>query len=156
MLSRSITDHVESRAGRVDGLGLLPSQVSFAAEKTLGRPKGRALGEEVCGYEIHHGVVSVQAGETFLDGCRDGAVYGTTWHGVFENDGFRRAYLREVAAHAHRDFVVAPSTSFAALREARLDALGDLVADHVDTGALLRLIESGPSRDLPALRATLG
>ncbi|MDP9091790.1 MAG: cobyric acid synthase [Actinomycetota bacterium] len=156
MLARSITDHIESRAGRVDGLGLLPSDVSFAAEKTLGRPKGSAFGEQVIGYEIHQGQVCVDSGDAFLDGCRDGAVWGTTWHGIFENDGFRRAFLREVAAHAQREFVVAADTSFAALREARLDALGDLVANHVDTGALRRLIETGPPRDLRTVRATLG
>ena len=28
-----------------------------------------------------------------IDGVRDGATYGTTVHGVFENDEFRRAFL---------------------------------------------------------------
>jgi adenosylcobyric acid synthase len=156
MLARSITDQVESRAGTVDGLGLLPTSVRFAAEKRLGRPHGSALGTEVRGYEIHHGVVSVDAGEPFLDGCRAGAVWGTSWHGVFENDEFRRAFLRRLALSAGRDFAGSPDTSFAALREARLDALGDLVGDHLDTAALFRLIENGPPPDLPTLRSQLG
>jgi adenosylcobyric acid synthase len=37
------------------------------------------------------------------------------------------------------------------VREARLDRLGDLVAEHADTYALWRLIESGPPPDLPLL-----
>ena len=37
------------------------------------------------------------AAEPFLDGWNVGATYGTTWHGAFENDGFRRAFLAEVA-----------------------------------------------------------
>jgi adenosylcobyric acid synthase len=47
--------------------------------------------------------------------------------------------------------VPAPDTDFAQLREARLDALGDLVADHLDTAALTRLITSGPPGGLPVL-----
>ena len=156
MLARTITDDVESRAGVVPGLGLLPTDVRFARDKTLGRPVGTALGHTVRGYEIHHGVVAVDEGaEPFLDGARAGSVFGTTWHGALEDDGFRRAFLTEVARVAGRRFVVAPDTDFAAVRETRLDALGDLVAEHADTDALWRLVESGPPADLPVLPAGL-
>jgi adenosylcobyric acid synthase len=143
MLAREVVDDVESGAGRVEGLGLLPARVRFGRDKVLGRPEGTAYGEPVAAYEIHHGRVEVEGGERFLDGCAAGSVQGTTWHGVFENDGFRRAFLRDVAATSGRRFVPAAGTSFAALRERRLDALGDLVADHLDTGALRRLVERG-------------
>ncbi|MGW1066990.1 cobyric acid synthase [Streptomyces aureus] len=157
LLGEHIEDEVESRAGHVDGLGLLPVRVRFAREKTLARPVGRALGEHVEGYEIHHGVAEVTGGRTFmsdadgagLDGCRVGAVWGTHWHGSLESDGFRRAFLREVAAAAGRRFVPAPDTSFAALREEQLDRLGDLIEEHADTDALWRLIESGAPQGLP-------
>jgi adenosylcobyric acid synthase len=161
MLARTITDDVESRAGVVPGLGLLPADVRFAATKTLGRPVGTALGQTVRGYEIHHGVVTVDlargdpAAEPFLDGARAGSVFGTTWHGALEDDGFRRAFLAEVARISGRRFVPAPDTDFAAVREARLDALGDLIAEHADTGALERLIESGPPDGLPLLASGL-
>ncbi|KAA9375917.1 cobyric acid synthase [Microbispora cellulosiformans] len=151
MLARTITDQVESGAGRVAGLGLLPADVVFAAEKTLGRPSGEAYGHPVEAYEIHHGIVTRDAGEGFLDGCRIGNVWGTTWHGALENDGFRRAFLAEVARAAGREFHADPGLSFAALREARLDALGDLVERNVDTGALLALIEAGPPPGLRVL-----
>lgn len=157
LLGERIEDDVESRAGVVDGLGLLPVRVRFAAEKTLARPVGDALGERVEGYEIHHGVADVHGGEPFLtdhreeplDGCRVGSVWGTHWHGALESDGFRRAFLRRVAADAGRAFVPAPDTSFGALREEQLDRLGDLIEEHADTGALLRLIEDGPPAGLP-------
>ncbi|AVV43370.1 cobyric acid synthase [Streptomyces sp. ID05-04B] len=157
ILGTRIEDEVESRLGRVDGLGLLPVRVRFAPEKTLTRPVGEALGESVEGYEIHHGVATVDGGEAFLrddrgnplDGCRVGQVWGTHWHGSLESDGFRRAFLREVAAAAGRRFVPAPDTSFAALREEQLDRLGDLIEEHADTDALWRLIESGAPRGLP-------
>ncbi|RZU34266.1 cobyric acid synthase [Blastococcus saxobsidens] len=152
MLARTITDEVESGAGTVPGLGLLPADVRFAREKTLGRPVGTALGERVAGYEIHHGIVTVDDdAEPFLDGARAGSVFGTTWHGALENDGFRRAFLSEVARTTGRRFVPAPGTDFAAVREARLDRLGDLIAEHADTDALWRLIEAGPPPGLPLL-----
>ncbi|MET9293024.1 cobyric acid synthase [Streptomyces sp. NPDC003077] len=149
MLGERIEDEVESRAGTVDGLGLLPVRVRFAADKTLARPSGEALGEPVEGYEIHHGVAEVGGGEPFLDGCRVGPVWGTHWHGSLESDGFRRAFLRRVAADAGRAFVPAPDTSFAALREEQLDRLGDLIEEHADTDALWRLIENGVPEGLP-------
>jgi adenosylcobyric acid synthase len=160
MLAEVIDDPVESRQGRVDGLGLLPVRVVFGPAKRLGRPTGRALGAPVTGYEIHHGIAKVtdpagHGSEPFLDGCRRGAVWGTSWHGVLENDQFRRAFLAEVAALAGRDFTPAPGTDFAALRQARLDVLGDLVADHLDTEALSRLISGGPPPGLPSLLVSL-
>ncbi|MES9522919.1 cobyric acid synthase [Streptomyces capoamus] len=149
ILGEHIEDEVESRAGAVPGLGVLPVRVRFAREKTLTRPSGEALGERVDGYEIHHGVATVEGGEPFLDGCRVGQTWGTHWHGSLESDGFRRAFLREVAAAAGRRFVPAPDTSFAALREEQLDRLGDLIEQHADTDALRRLIESGAPQGLP-------
>jgi adenosylcobyric acid synthase len=153
MLGREIDDLVESGAGRVAGLALLPVRVAFGAHKQLARPAGSAYGCAVTGYEIQHGVAVADQGsaEPFLDGCRSGAVWGTSWHGTMENDPFRRAFLADVAALAGRDFVPAPGTDFAALRQARLDVLGDLVADHLDTGALLGLISAGPPPGLPVI-----
>ncbi|MFD0901921.1 cobyric acid synthase [Actinomadura sediminis] len=153
MLAREIRDDVESGEGSVAGLDVLPASVVFGREKVLGRPGGSAYGERVEAYEIHHGVVSVEGGEPFLDGCRQGGVWGTTWHGAMENDGFRRAFLADVAGAAGRDFVPAPDVSFAALREATLDALGDLVEEHLDTDAVWRLIEQGAPAGLPVVRS---
>lgn len=149
MLAERIIDEVESGAGVVAGLGLLPATVHFGAAKTLGRPVGEAYGAPVAAYQIYHGVVTAHGGRPFLDGCRSGPVWGTAWHGALENDAFRRAFLADVAAMAGRDFTPAPDTSFAALREARLDALGDAVETYLDTSALARLIEHGAPAGLP-------
>jgi len=153
MLGRRIDDPVESRAGMVEGLGLLPVTVTFGADKRLGRPSGTEYGEVVHGYEIHHGIARLDEGATpwLGDGCRSDAVWGTSWHGSLENDGFRRAFLTEVASVAGADFAPAPGTCFAALREARLDMLGDLVADHLDIRAISSLIDNGVPPGLPIL-----
>ncbi|MFP5364873.1 MAG: cobyric acid synthase [Thermoleophilia bacterium] len=162
MLGTAIEDGVESRAGAVDGLGLLPVSTVFAADKLLRRRAGAcpSLGgaRSQSGYEIRHGRVSRHGGEPLLiaddgepDGCRDGWTLGTAWHGALEDDALRRALLRAVAAARRRTFI-AGSDSFAALRERRLDALGDLVEQHLDTDAVLALLRSGAPTDLPTIQ----
>ncbi|MCW2669494.1 MAG: Cobyric acid synthase [Frankiales bacterium] len=149
MLGTTIVDDVESRAGAVDGLGLLPVSTAFGPDKLLGRPIGSWLGHQVTtAYEIHHGRITVAGGEPFLDGVRVGAVSGTVWHGALESDGFRRAYLSEVAALTGRDWLPG-ERSFADVRQARLDLLGDLVADHLDTAFVERLLTDGSPVGLP-------
>src|SRR5258708_13296143 len=148
MLARDIDDHVESHAGIVEGLGLLPAGVRFGQEKVLRRRAEETGGQTVTGYEIRHGVVDVVGGEPFPGGCAVGVIRGTTWHGIFESDEFRRLLLHELAAEAGRDFEAA-QISFEAVRQRRLDVLGDLVAEHIDTGHLLRLINEGAPAGLP-------
>jgi adenosylcobyric acid synthase len=153
MLAASICDDVESGAGQVSGLDLLPARVTFAEAKVLGRPAATAYGAPVTGYEIHHGVVTIDGitGEPFLDGCHSGTVWGTSWHGTLENDEFRRAFLTQVAEIAGRDFKAAPDTCFADIRDRALERRADLLAEHLDTAALVRLIEGGPPPGLPVL-----
>ena len=144
MLGDRIVDQVESGAGEVTGLGLLPVSVIFGADKVLATTGGRWRGCEVTGYEIHHGVATVAAGsEEFLGGLRVGAVWGTMWHGAFENDEFRRAWL--TATTVFRADPAAPG--FRARREAMLDRLADAVEQHLDVGRLLDLV--GVSRVKP-------
>jgi adenosylcobyric acid synthase len=152
MLGESIRDGVESGERGVSGLGLLPVETVFAEEKVLARPEGRApMFEEVSvsGYEIRHGRVRRFGGEPLFatngsaEGCRVGTTFGTSWHGVFESDGFRRAFLSWVSELRGLDWATGDEP-FAARREEQLDKLGDLVAENVDREALLRLIEGGP------------
>jgi adenosylcobyric acid synthase len=159
MLAESIHDEVESGRGTVPGLGLLPVEITFAARKTLAVSSGSGLGAPASGYEIHHGYVSAGAPEPLLryedgrpEGAVAGTVFGTHWHGAFESDGFRRRFLAEAARLSGRHgFTVAVDTRYAQVRERALDALGDLVEEHLDTDALWRLIEKGPTPGLPFL-----
>jgi adenosylcobyric acid synthase len=137
-------------------LVILPGSRATVADLAWLRERGladavaarAARGEPVTGYEIHHGVVTAEGGEPFPGGCCAGAVLGTTWHGIFESDGFRRALLRRVAAAAGRSFKPGDVT-FASLRERKLDTLADLIDAHTDTAALQDLIDHGAPADLP-------
>ncbi|TCK25108.1 cobyric acid synthase [Pseudonocardia endophytica] len=161
MLGARIRDPygVEAAPGTdVDGLGLLDLEVEFEPDKHLGTPSGSAWGVPVTGYEIHHGRV-VRSGDAPMlegEGSDRGHVLGTHWHGIAENDAFRRLLLTRLAAEARRDgFTVADDTSFAAERTRQADVLGDLVEQHLDTGALEQVIRNGAPADLPVVTSGL-
>jgi adenosylcobyric acid synthase len=158
MLGGRIADPHGVEGESADGLGLLDLETSFAATKTLGNPTGTAWGVPVTGYEIHHGQV-VRSGDPQLldgEGSDTGAVLGTHWHGLLENDAFRRLLLARLATAAGRTgFVAAPDTSFAAVRGAQLDLLGDLVEQHIDICALEHVISHGAPPDLPIVTSGL-
>jgi adenosylcobyric acid synthase len=177
MLGRHIVDDVESGAGGVEGLGVLPVRTVFEPEKLTRPRRGRALGETVSGYEIRHGrpawtgphppggesgsgasepepfaVLDDDLG-TGPEGVRleGGRLAGTNLHGLFEADGFRREFLAGVARRRGKVFA-SGGVSFAAAREAQIDLLADLVEEHLDVAALLELAAASapPSPDTTA------
>jgi adenosylcobyric acid synthase len=170
MLGRTIDDAVESGAGTVDGLGLLPVATRFETTKVTRPRTGEAVlpgpvpaGDRhaVTGYEIHHGrmtsaapwITLVDGWGTEAEGAADvaGRVLGTSLHGLFETDGFRRAFLAAVAARRGKAY--APSgLSFAAAREEQFDRLADLVETHLDIAAIERLIACGAAVPVPSER----
>ena len=155
MLGRTIADPdgTEGRSGaRVDGLGLLGLTTRFAAEKVLRLPTGREFGQDVAGYEIHHGRITRRDDDDFIGGARRGRVFGTMWHGTLEADGFRSAFLAEVARSAAAGGAPdgraggareASGAGFGRAREARLDLLADLAEEHLDLDAILELARAG-------------
>ena len=140
MLTERILDDLESGDGDVPGLGLLPGEVRFAAEKVLGRPRGTWRNETVEGYTIHHGRVHASGGEEFCGGQQVDATFGTMWHGAFESDGFRRAFLTEVAERAGSDWrPVEGVPGYAEQREAMIERLADACEENLDVTALLEV-----------------
>lgn len=139
MLCRRIDDPVESRVGSVDGLGLLDADIVFAPDKTLQHHEG-----PLHGYEIHHGQLAASTEDDWFGvGIRRGSVYGTHWHGLLDNNEFRRRWLRDVG---RTGFVVADDTDVPARRDAQLDLMADLLIAHVDIDAITGLLEHGPPR----------
>lgn len=151
MLGRAIDDPIESRAGAVAGLGLLPCTTTFEEPKIV----TPSSGEDVEGYQIRFGRPRPDAGaDSWLtltdgpEGClsADGHVRGTSLHGLLDADGFRRDLLAEVAALRGRDY--APSaTGFADAREAHLDLLGDWVTAHLPLDRLTEMAAQAAAPD---------
>ncbi len=155
-------DRVESAEAEVPGLALLPVSTRFLPVKSTDRVKARALpgrgllrnagGMEIAGYEIHMGDTpadplsvpfqivrrSHKAGNG-TDGClsADGNVLGTYIHGLFHNENFRRAILKELAAR--KGVLFAPVHS-ALSPEEQYDRLAALVRSSLDMKLILRLL----------------
>ncbi len=168
MLGQYITDpyQVETTQGRVEGLGLLEVQTELAREKVTVQSHGELVAGgwpimdqlQVSGYEIHMGrtrlestasplllVVENNTEESHFDGAlnTDGTVWGTYFHGIFDNDHFRRRYLdllkqKRFGAQA----ASLPTGSFAVQKEKSLDLLADLLADALDMAAIKTIIEN--------------
>ena len=155
MLCRRIEDTVESGIGEVAGLGLLDADIAFSEAKTL-----RRWQQPLTGYEIHHGRLTRCAEAGWFDlntgpadepdsepqGIMRGAVFGTHWHGLLDNDDFRRAWLTRVADAAGRTGFVVADTNVAARRDAQLDLIAELLASHLDVEAVLALLDGPPPR----------
>ena len=168
MLGQYITDpyQVETTQGRVEGFGLLEVQTELDREKVTVQSCGELVAGawptmaqlQISGYEIHMGRTrlestaralllvaenSTQAGH--YDGAlsADGTVWGTYFHGIFDNDDFRRQYLNLLKQKRFGVQVASlPPGSFAAQKEKGLDSLADLLADALDMTAIKIIIEN--------------
>ncbi|MBN4926267.1 cobyric acid synthase [Hoyosella rhizosphaerae] len=165
MLGHRIVDDVESGSGVVEGLGVFDLDIRFAADKVLAQSSGTgaavAPGVDVRGFEIHHGRVERTGDAPLLstgegsEGSVRGATFGTHWHGLLENDEFRRSFLTSIATLAGRDgFVPDASTCFERERDAQLDLIADAIESHLDMDALERII-NGPTQSLPTVTSRL-
>ena len=57
------------------------------------------------------------------------------WHGAWENDGFRRAWLAEIAAAAGSPWrPILTHRRIGCARETMINTLADAVEEHVDLG----------------------
>ncbi|MEM6283042.1 MAG: cobyric acid synthase, partial [Chloroflexota bacterium] len=155
MLGNTITDpqNVESDVTRVAGLGLIDSETEFRTQKSTQRTKATirskvawmaALnGEAVTGYEIHMGQTTPHSLQNYPhwlhtgsrgDGAisADGRVWGCYLHGLFENENFRRAWLRSLGWQGDSN----PQPSFSQ----RVDRLADHVETALDMQRLLQIV----------------
>ncbi|MHB1986922.1 MAG: cobyric acid synthase [Acidimicrobiales bacterium] len=160
MLGQTIEDDYESRAGRVEGIGLLPVVTTFTPSKRTRPRRGTALASPITGYEIHQGEPRVlpDAPVTSLielddafgksdEGCvtPGSRIIGTSLHGLFESDEFRTAFLKEIAVRRASHW--RPSgLRLADQREAQINRMADAIEEHLDVNLILSLICSAASR----------
>ena len=145
MLGTSISDPqgIEGLAGTSAALGLLQVQTTMTQDKRLTRTNAihAISGLPIEAYEIHIGrSEGPDCARPFarIDGrpegavSEDGRVMGSYLHGMFSDDRFRAAFLRDLG------IVVAPR-SHAADIEATLNALAAHIEAHLDVAGLLGL-----------------
>jgi adenosylcobyric acid synthase len=167
MLGHSVEDphHIESSEAGASGLGLLPIRTRFEPQKITAQVLARvggpsfltgasAGGEALTGYEIHMGMVALDAGARpafriatrngsacdALDGAvsTGGHVVGTMIHGIFDNAAVRRSLLGYLYKRKGADLPVTvremPS------REAEYDRLAAAAREHLDLALLRGLV----------------
>ena len=130
-------------AGTVEGLGLLPVRHHVRRREGPGAAVSGTLadGTIVEGYEIHHGTCADRA-ETPLfadEGCRVGLGGGhVVARAVRERRASDASFLTEVGPRGGSGLRGRlPTVGFDDIREARFERLADMVADHLDTEALV-------------------
>ncbi len=145
-------DGVSGQAGDVRGLGLLPVETVFGAEKRTHPAEGVTAGGwllppgiPVKGYEIHQGRSQVlQACSSLVelphpDGACQGLVAGTYLHGLLDTPRVRDALVRALRERKglpeRQDDVGGGQLS----REAGYEAAADVLEQHLDLEGLLPL-----------------
>lgn len=161
MLGRRITDSEGAEGGgEINGLGLLQTETTFAAQKHRTRVSGRILpcggtlssmgGVTVDGYEIHMGETVLLDGASplvaldnaRLDGCCCGNVYGSYLHGFFDAEACREAVLTALAT-AKGVSLAAPSFDLNAYKNRQYDMLARSMREHLDMGLIRRILDEG-------------
>ncbi len=157
MLGARIFDphHVESESDVEEGLGLLPTITVFCEKKETSQVRALHVesGAEITGYEIHMGCTQGNPSPQPLfrilerfgmaadgyDGtsAREGRVWGTYLHGLFDSADFRRHFVNKL----RRNRGLEPRETAARQDSlAELDKLAALVRKHLDIAYLYRIL----------------
>jgi adenosylcobyric acid synthase len=149
MLGRRVVDEtgVAGERGDCEGLGLLPVETWFAAEKEVRTVEAHFGGESWEAYEIHMGrsrnlapaenLLTVAEGrERRGEGLRHGRVWGTYLHGLFESSSLRREVAQLAGLASHKT----AATGFREQRKALYSGMADLIEEHLNLEALWRYV----------------
>jgi len=159
MMGHTIDDPVESCTGHTKGLGLLDVDTVFDPQKIVRQSTGHTrTGSAVSGYQIRFGRPSLRSNsdhDSFLtidgepEGAQDatGRIGGTSLHGVFDADEFRRDFLTAAAARADQPFVANP-LPFASQLDAQHDHLAAWVEEHLDIDVLSSIAKTAAAPDV--------
>ncbi|NPV29450.1 MAG: cobyric acid synthase [Firmicutes bacterium] len=179
MLGRELRDpeHTESFRDEIPGLGLLDAVTTFSREKVLAQACGEICGGgplfaelaglRVTGYEIHMGRTVLGEGarpllrvlerrgssEAGFDGAvaASGLVWGTYFHGIFDNDLLRAHLLRWL--RRRRGLPERAREREGSRLERELDRLAEVCRAHLDLEKIYALLGlPGPRLPRPGMR----
>ncbi|MCT7951892.1 cobyric acid synthase CobQ [Ancylothrix sp. C2] len=152
MLGQSIVDPdgLEGEEGRFEGLGLLPLKTLITPQKiarqrqvTSNKPQA---GLPVTGYEIHQGRSQIAEDKnisSLFDDPNLGVVdneqliWGTYLHGLFDNGPWRRSWLNNLRQQRGLKSLPTGIPNYREQRETLLDAVADIVGEHLDLTSVL-------------------
>lgn len=155
-------ENVESVERKAQGLGLLPVKTTFFSIKSTHQVRARVISGTgllrrakdlaFCGYEIHMGqtngrgsIAPFQIDERSGSPCRymegslsaNGNLLGTYMHGLFHNEGLRRALLRELTSRKGIAFDWSRSSLS---KEEHYDRLAALVRHNLDMELIYKTV----------------
>lgn len=134
----------------VRGMGLLPMNTFFEAEKVRTRTEGKCgeltgifkklSGKKVSGYEIHMGRTEWTGGGAFglldLKGKKDGGclgnIIGTYLHGIFDEEEFRTAFVQLLCEKKGIPYHSGGEISYEEYQERQFDKLAEVLRESID------------------------
>lgn len=154
---------VESKIKSIKGLGLLNTITEFRKKKFSCQVCAKALRndslfntkEELKGYEIHMGVTKlnkhtmpllkikrINTDKEVFDGAvnKNGNVYGTYLHGIFDNNCFRRRFINIL--RKRRGLLPFENTNIID-REEEYNRLADIVRENLDIKKIYDILNKG-------------
>ena len=146
MLGEKLFDPLQTESTHVelDGLGLLPLETTFAAEKFTRQVQlnvdfdflgSRIVGKNLDGYEIHAGTTNLRGQKV----VSTGEVFGTYVHGIFDNDDFRRQFVNAVRAKKNLP-PLASTRNLRAERQKNYDRLAAVVRESLNMQLLAEIM----------------
>lgn len=162
MMGQAIFDPEGSEGGgTMRGMGLLPVETTFRADKTTTQATGEFLpvfgtlsalsGVKTSGYEIHMGETRLldgakplqkltRGGQTVLDGCQIENAYGSYLHGLFDEP---EVLTRLTQTLADRKGVCLQAQAFdmQQYKEMQYNQLADMVRNALDMPRLYRILD---------------
>ncbi|RHX83421.1 cobyric acid synthase [Leptospira stimsonii] len=152
MLGRTIADphRIETDRGISEGLGLLDISTVLELSKSLRQVTATHLptGDLVRGYEIHHGrskafeqtieLFSKETEDSLGHIHKNGRIWGTYIHGVFDEDEFRRKFIDRIRMRKGKQALVEIQNKYGV--EKALDRLADHVRNSIDITKVYKML----------------
>lgn len=163
MLGKKINDPlgIEGTPGTTRGLALLDVETTLSNEKTLSQIEAVEIKTKaiIKGYEIHNGntvinkncsqIISIKTNNLKSVNYFDGAlnetkkIWGTYIHGLFDENEFRRQFLRRIKPDAELAPNIANEINIAEFKDKQYNLLAKHYENHLDMTVVNELLNNG-------------
>lgn len=151
MLGRVIKDPLGVEGGgEIEGLSLLDVYTTLAGDKCQRQVQGeipeldgilRELsGKNFYGYEIHMGETVDISGNNLPLIVRNGNIYGTYIHGIFDHKDISRSIIKVLFDRKNIDIDTSVIIDYKKFKDAEYDRLADTMRQHLDMENIYRIM----------------